>query len=85
MNQNLLSTLTHEGRNLSVVIEGIVRRIVVLQEMPVKNRDEVDELLVKLQHRIVEFNKFTEKFKQECDCEGCDDTKRNDNNSLSYS
>ena len=78
MNQNLLSTLTHEGRNLSVVIEGIVRRIVVLQEMPVKNRDEVNDLLIKLQHRVSEFSKFTEVFKYKCNCGGSDDTKRID-------
>jgi hypothetical protein len=62
MRRELLDILCHESRNHSAKVEGLVREIIVLQEFPVKNRQEIEKKCVDLKAMSKGFSSFTEDF-----------------------
>ena len=63
--ENPAEKLAHHIRNLSQVIESLVRQNIKLQKQPVKNKKEIALIHQKIKYRIKEEQNFLDAFIEE--------------------
>jgi len=63
MKKELLDQLCHEAGNHGFITHGIIKKLVKLQEFPVKNRQEIETLHTELLERERAFADFTKEFR----------------------
>jgi len=61
--RELLDSLCHEAGNYGFIVHGIIKKLVKLQDFPIKNRKEIETLHKELLNRSTEFFKYTGKFR----------------------